>query len=285
MPSDHYFTEHPTSVGARRALTVTLRGFELHLTTQAGVFSRDRVDPGTAVLIRHMQVRPTDRVLDLGCGYGVVGIIAAKLAPQGHVTLVDINERAVALARENLAANGITNAEALQGDGFAPVTPSASLGAGGRLFDLIALNPPIRAGLAVVHSLIEQAHAHLASGHGSPSPVLERGQGGEDLPLSARGEGAGGWGYSSLDLERGPGGGVLTPSPVLERGMGGEDHRSDSSTPRLLDSSAVPAARFYLVGRTKQGVVRISQKMHQVFGNVEEVAKGGGYRLYLSQRS
>ena len=197
MPSDHYFTEHPSSPGARRALTATLRGFELHLVTEAGVFSRDRIDPGTALLIKRMEVLPADRILDLGCGYGVVGIVAAKLAPEGHVTLIDINERAVALARENLKANDIANAEALQGSGFAPVA--------GRVFDLIALNPPIRAGLSVVHQLIEQAHAHLATG-----------------------------------------------------------------------------GRFYLVGRTKQGVVRISQKMHQVFGSVEEVAKGGGYRLYVS---
>lgn len=246
MPSDHYFTERPSSPGARRALTATLRGFELHLVTEAGVFSRERVDPGTALLIKHMNVQPADRVLDLGCGYGVVGIIAAKLAAEGHVTLVDINERAVALARENLKANGITNAEALQGSGFAPVAPSASLGAGDRLFDVIALNPPIRAGLAVVHQLIEQAHAHLASGQSSPSPCTGRGTGG----------------------------GVPSPSPDspraqsrgLERGKGGE----------------VP--RLYLVGRTKQGVVRLAEKMRQVFGNAEEVAKGGGYRLYVSRR-
>ena len=215
MPSDHYFTERPSSSGARRALTATLRGFELRLVTEAGVFSRERVDPGTALLIRHMKVQPADRCLDLGCGYGVVGIIAAKLAAEGHVILVDINERAVALAGENLKANGITNAEALQGSGFAPVAD--------RVFDVIALNPPIRAGLAVVHQLIEQAHAHLASGQSSPSPCTERGKGGE-----------------------------------------------------------VP--RLYLVGRTKQGGVRLAEKMRQVFGNAEEVAKGGGYRLYVSRR-
>jgi len=232
VPTDHYFTERPSSPGARRALAATLRGFELHLITEAGVFSRDRVDPGTALLIKHMDVQPADRCLDLGCGYGVVGIIAAKLSAQGHVTLVDINERAVALARENLKANSITNAEALQGHGFAPVAD--------RVFDVIALNPPIRAGLAVVHQLIEQAHAHLAS--------------------------TGTAGFSLQPT-------VITPSPDspraqsrgLERGKGGE----------------VP--RLYLVGRTKQGVVRLAEKMRQVFGNAEEVAKGGGYRLYVSR--
>jgi 16S rRNA (guanine1207-N2)-methyltransferase len=197
MPSDHYFSERPASAGGRRVVTTELRGFDLTLITAAGVFARDRVDRGTRLLVKHMQVRPTDRFLDLGCGYGVVGIVAAKLAAEGHVTLIDINQRAVALARENLAANGITNAEALQGDGFAPIAD--------RVFDVIALNPPIRAGLAVVNQLIEQAHSHLA-----------------------------------------------------------------------------PGGHFYLVGRTKQGVLRIAEKMRQVFGNAEEVAKGGGYRLYVS---
>jgi 16S rRNA (guanine1207-N2)-methyltransferase len=225
-PSDHYFSERPASAGGRHVLTTELRGFELTLVTEAGVFSRQGVDRGTRLLIKHMEVGPADRFIDLGCGYGVVGVVAARLAPQGHVTLIDINQRAVALARENLRANGITNAEALQGDGFAPIA--------GRIFDVIALNPPIRAGLAVVNQLIEQAHAHLP----------HMGTAGFSLHPT-----------------------LTTPSPDLERGKGGQ----------------VP--RFYLVGRTKQGVLRIAQKMRQVFGNAEEVAKGGGYRLYVSRRS
>ncbi len=199
MPSDHYFSERPAAAGGRHVFTAELRGFELQLVSEAGVFSRERVDRGTRLLVKHFEVKPADRFLDLGCGYGVVGVIAAKLAPEGQVTLVDINQRAVELARENVRGNGIGNAEALQGDGFAPVPD--------RVFDVIALNPPIRAGLRVVHQLIEQAHDHLA-----------------------------------------------------------------------------PGGRFYLVGRTRQGVVRIAEKMRQVYGMAEEVAKGGGYRLYVSCR-
>jgi 16S rRNA (guanine1207-N2)-methyltransferase len=199
MPDEHYFTPRPASRGGRRAFTVTLRGREVRLTTEAGVFSRRRVDPGTRLLINHIQVDPEDRVFDLGCGYGIVGLVAALLAPDGHATLVDVNARAVELARANLEANRITNAEAHQGEGFAPVVD--------RQFDVIALNPPIRAGLATVHHLIEEAARHLA-----------------------------------------------------------------------------PGGRFYLVGRTRQGVLRLAAKMQAVFGEAEEVAKGGGYRLYLSRR-
>jgi 16S rRNA (guanine1207-N2)-methyltransferase len=200
MPGDHYFSPRPAARGERRTITAGLRGREIYLITEPSVFSRSRVDRGTRLLIKHFHVEPADRVLDLGCGYGPVGIVAALLAPQGSVTLVDINERAVALARDNLRANNIANAQALHGDGFAPLA--------GRTFDLIALNPPIRAGLSVVHELIEGARDHLA-----------------------------------------------------------------------------PAGRFYLVGRTKQGVLRIAEKMREVFGGVEEVAKGGGFRVYLARRA
>jgi 16S rRNA (guanine1207-N2)-methyltransferase len=195
MPTDHYFSEKPAARGGRQIIEADLRGFHLRLVTEAGVFSRERVDRGTRLLVKHVEVRATDRVLDLGCGYGVVGIVAALLAPEGRVTLIDVNQRAAALARQNLALNGIENAAVHQGDGFAPVF--------GQRFDLIVLNPPIRAGLATLNRLIDEAGAHLA-----------------------------------------------------------------------------PAGHFYVVGRTKQGVVRLSQKMAEVFGAVDEVAKGGGFRLF-----
>lgn len=195
MPTDHYFSEQPSAEGGRQIIAAELRGLRLRLVTEAGVFSRERVDRGTRLLIKHMEVQPRDRVLDLGCGYGVVGIVAALLAPEGRATLVDVNRRAAELARQNLSLNKVENAEVHQGDGFAPI--------GDRCFDLIVLNPPIRAGLATLHRLVEEAADHLAS-----------------------------------------------------------------------------AGRFYMVGRTKQGVVRLSEKMAEVFGTVEEVAKGGGFRLF-----
>jgi len=195
MPADHYFTPRPSASGKRRTFALTLRGHQVRLITEAGVFSRQRVDPGTRLLIEHMEVNSTDRFLDLGCGYGVVGIVAAILAPQGHITLVDINERAVQLARANLRANNIENAAVYCGDGFSPLPDQT--------FDVIALNPPIRAGLKVVHRLIEESRDHLT-----------------------------------------------------------------------------PAGCFYLVGRTKQGVVRLAQKMSLVFGDAGELGKRGGYRLY-----
>jgi len=156
MPNEHYFTPEPQAEGGLRSFTIALRGHEFTFVTEAGVFSRARVDRGTRLMIAEMQIDPTDRVLDLGCGWGAVGAVAARLAAEGHVTLVDINARAVALACANLAANAITNAEVLQSDGYASLS--------GREFDAIALNPPQRAGLAVVHRRIEEGREHLVPG-------------------------------------------------------------------------------------------------------------------------
>ena len=153
MPTDHYFSEQPSAEGGRQIIETELRGFRLRLATEAGVFSRERVDRGTRLLIKHMEVQARDRVLDLGCGYGVVGVVAALLAPESWVTLVDVNRKAAELARQNLALNKIENAEVHQGDSFAPI--------GDRRFDLIVLNPPIRAGLSVLHRLLGQAADHL----------------------------------------------------------------------------------------------------------------------------
>ena len=78
--------------------------------SDAGVFSREAVDRGTHLLIDALDLGPKARILDLGCGYGAIGIVASRLTEGGHTILTDVNRRAVALARANLTANGITNA-------------------------------------------------------------------------------------------------------------------------------------------------------------------------------
>src|SRR4051794_11569034 len=92
-------------------ITPHLRDFDLRLTTAPGVFSHKEVDTGSELLIEAMRISPTARVLDLGCGYGVIGIVAAKLAVRGQVVLVDPDIRATRLAQHNIEANRITNAE------------------------------------------------------------------------------------------------------------------------------------------------------------------------------
>ena len=166
--SEHYYTRRPGAAHDETSFHATLRGMAFRFVTDAGVFSRDRVDFGSLLLMEAMEIGPADTVLDLGCGYGPIGMVAARLAPQGFIYMVEINERAAELARRNLAANGIANAEVRVGDGLAPVA--------GIAFDTILTNPPIRAGKATVYRLLEEAWAALKPG-GSLWVVVQNKQG------------------------------------------------------------------------------------------------------------
>jgi 16S rRNA (guanine1207-N2)-methyltransferase len=154
--SEQYFSREPSSRHDERELVTTLRGRDLRFVADAGVFSKDRIDRGTRLLVDALTLRPNDQVLDVGCGYGVLGIVAATLAPQGHVTLTDVNPRAVHLTRRNLRGNRIANAEVLEGAFFEPV--------GDRHFDAIVTNPPLRAGKGAVQRLLQEAVDHLQPG-------------------------------------------------------------------------------------------------------------------------
>jgi len=133
-----------------------IRGHPFAFRTDAGVFSGDKIDRGTELLIEAIEIGPCELILDLGCGYGAIGIVAARLSEGGHVILTDVNERAVALARKNVAANGVGNAEVRSGSLYEPVT--------GMAFDHILSNPPIRAGRQVVDRIVADAPQHLLEG-------------------------------------------------------------------------------------------------------------------------
>ena len=132
----------------------TVRGFDLRLQTQPGVFAHRELDEGTRLLIEAMQVSPTARVLDWGCGYGVIGIVAAKLATRGHVTLVDADIRATRLTQRNLETNGVENAEVVLGDGVHDLPPKTR-------FDVILSNPPTHSGREVLDGLVASAYKAL----------------------------------------------------------------------------------------------------------------------------
>jgi len=138
------------------------------------VFSREGLDRGTELLLEAIEVGPCESILDLGCGYGVIGIVAAHLSQGGHVILTDVNERAAALARANLVANGTRNAEVRIGDVYAPIDDL--------VFDHILCNPPIRAGRVVVDRIISEAPSHLLDG-GSLWLVARTRQGADTLRL------------------------------------------------------------------------------------------------------
>jgi 16S rRNA (guanine1207-N2)-methyltransferase len=152
----HYFSPHPASASHPREFATVLRGERLTFTTDAGVFSREGIDRGTRLLLKALTL-PVDarRLVDLGCGYGPIGIVMAKLAREAEVILIDPNGRACELAKKNAARNGLANITVMQGQGLAGVTGS---------LDLIAVNPPIRAGKKVVYGLMAESAARLANG-------------------------------------------------------------------------------------------------------------------------
>ncbi|MEV5026463.1 class I SAM-dependent methyltransferase [Paenibacillus sp. LPE1-1-1.1] len=166
--SNHYYSQSPDVKHNRQVHEVSLRGFTFRFMTDAGVFSKSGVDYGSQVLIDALELKSNARVLDVGCGYGPIGLTSAKLAEHGRVTMIDINERAVELSKENAKLNGISNISVLQSDLFEAVK--------GMTFDVIVTNPPIRAGKAVVHRIFEEGYDLLEQG-GSMWVVIQKKQG------------------------------------------------------------------------------------------------------------
>lgn len=170
--SSHYSDERPPVASRPRKIRAQLRGREWTFVTDRGVFGRDAVDAGSRLLIETMRIASTDRVLDLGCGYGPVGLVAAALASAGRAVLVDVNERAVHLAKENAVLNNVPNVEILVGDGTTPVA--------GRTFDVAVTNPPIRAGRATILRLMREVWDILRPG-GRLAFVVRTAQGAKTL--------------------------------------------------------------------------------------------------------
>ncbi len=167
---EHYYIEKPKAEFRKYLIKDTLRGFELTFNSASGVFSATQIDNGTRVLIENMQIK--GNVLDLGCGYGAVGIVAAKLCPKCQVILTDINRRAVMLAKQNLKLNKIKNAEVRKGNLYTPVKDEK--------FDVILLNPPMSAGRKLCLEMIHKAPKYLKS-KGSLQIVAKKNKGGEFL--------------------------------------------------------------------------------------------------------
>ncbi|MGN6742004.1 MAG: class I SAM-dependent methyltransferase [Amnibacterium sp.] len=154
MADEHYFSARPSSEERPRTIRVTLAGRSLELTTAGGVFSPERLDAGTAVLLSRVPAPATSgAVLDLGCGWGPIAIAMALRSPQADVWAVDVNERALALTAANARIAGIRVNSASPQD-----IPA------GLRFATIWSNPPIRIGKPALHALLEQWLPRLAPG-------------------------------------------------------------------------------------------------------------------------
>ena len=166
MP-DHYFTPSPASGHEPVWLDTNYRGVALRFETDRGVFSRLELDRGTEILLNALPREIRGNVLDMGCGYGALGVSLARANPGCTLTMADINERAVSLAVENAKRNGVA-AETLASDGFSALA--------GRRFDLIVSNPPIRAGKKVIYRMFADSAGALNE-NGALMIVIRKQQG------------------------------------------------------------------------------------------------------------
>lgn len=143
-------------IRADNVFTATLRDQVLTFHSTWGLFSPREIDEGTELLLRHIEVRPDDDCLDLGCGYGPIGLTLAKLAPGGETLMVDKDFMAVEYANLNAKLNHIPNAQAMLSNAFQHV--------GERRFDLVASNVPAKVGKELLAIMLHDAHAHLRPG-------------------------------------------------------------------------------------------------------------------------
>jgi 16S rRNA (guanine1207-N2)-methyltransferase len=169
--TDHYFTAEPASAAERRQLRVSLAGRQVIVLTAPGIFCPDRVDIGTAVLLREAPVPPsTGNLLDIGSGWGPIALSMGLLSPDASVWAVDVNQRALGLVRDNAKTLGIHEFHALTPD---EVPADVRFGA-------IWSNPPIRVGKAALHDLLMRWLPRLAPG-GTAYLVVQKNLGSDSL--------------------------------------------------------------------------------------------------------
>lgn len=169
---EHYFAEDPKSLSKKRIIKTKIKGVEIFLNSDSGIFSSKEIDFGSRLLVENSKINGKE-VLDLGCGYGIIGIAVKKLNPNISLTLVDINKRAVNLTKENCLLNNI-EANVFCSDLFAH--PELI----NKKFDTILTNPPFSAGKRVCFNFIEQSFGHL-NNKGILFLVAPHNKGGESL--------------------------------------------------------------------------------------------------------
>jgi len=181
---EHYFTQKPHSEFRKERFEIDILDQRIIINSGSGIFSLKELDFGTELLIKNAKLPQTNeannknsdsaiKVLDLGCGYGIVGIALKKKYPELDVTMIDVNDRAVKLSRQNCDENDAV-CTVLKSDIFS--NPEIS----SKKFDAILTNPPFSAGKKVCIDIIEQSHEHLNK-NGMLELVAPHNKGGESL--------------------------------------------------------------------------------------------------------
>ncbi len=192
----HYYSEKQFSEFDLKKIPINLKKVQFELFSASGIFSKDKLDKGSELLIENAIIEPNWQVLDFGCGIGVVGVSLKKLYPSINVTMLDINERAVMVSKKNVKLHNL-DIKIIKSNLYSKINSK---------FDTILVNPPQTAGKELCFKIIEQAKDHLNSN------------------------------------------GLLQ-----------------------------------LVARHNKGGSSLKKKMQELYGNVQETAKGSGYRVYVSK--
>ncbi len=169
---DHYYSKEPTSISEERMIDYELKNNKFKFISDNGVFSKNRVDFATDFLLKTIYDDVEGEILDVGCGYGVIGISLSKNENVKKVTMLDVNHRALELSKKNVVLNKCKNIEVIESDGFESVS---------NLYDVIITNPPIRAGKSIIYKIYKDAKEHLKNDgrlylvinkkHGAPSTI------------------------------------------------------------------------------------------------------------------
>ncbi len=167
----HYFQDDPNLASNIKTISFEVNGITMKLFTDNGVFSKNRVDEGSLAFLRVLL--PLDlgnNILDLGCGYGTIGLTLAMAKKEARVTLADVNTRALELCKKNADAYALSQrVTILQSDIYEKIEGP---------YDSIVVNPPIRAGKVVTYRMYEEAKQYLIDG-GSLYLVIRKAQGAE----------------------------------------------------------------------------------------------------------
>lgn len=170
---EHYFTSDPTVKSEERIIEYEIKGKTLSFISDNGVFSKNHIDSATELLVKTIYDEVNGKILDVGCGYGVIGITLATNNKVTEVTMIDVNHRALELAKRNSLRNKVEEkTKVLESNGFEQIKEK---------YDAVVTNPPIRAGKLVIYQIYADAKEHLLDGgvlyivinkkHGAPSTI------------------------------------------------------------------------------------------------------------------
>ncbi len=169
--SNQYFENNDKLESNITELSYYFKKTKMKFLSDNGVFSKSGIDFGSSLLLKNISIKDEKSLLDVGCGYGTIGLTIAKINPQIFVEMIDVNLRAIDLSNKNKALNDIENAEIFVSNIYENVT---------KKYDIVVSNPPIRAGKKIVHEISLKSYEYLNDG-GSYYAVIQKKQGAESL--------------------------------------------------------------------------------------------------------